>query len=56
MQFNVEWLKQWVEIDLSAEEIAADISRLLKAWENIQEQAKSANAPSIIYEEPDPLP
>jgi ribonuclease E len=39
----------------SAEEIAADISRLLKTWENIQEQAKSANAPSIIYEEPDLL-
>jgi ribonuclease E len=39
----------------SAEEIAADISRLLKTWESIQEQAKGANAPSIIYEEPDLL-
>jgi len=26
MQFNVEWLKQWVEIDLSAEEIAARLT------------------------------
>ena len=26
MQFNVEWLKQWVEIDLSADEIAARLT------------------------------
>ena len=39
----------------SAEEIAADISRLLKTWQKIQDQAKSASAPVSIYEEPDLL-
>jgi ribonuclease E len=40
----------------SAEEIAADIGRLTKAWENIQQSAKNGDpAPRVVYEEPDLL-
>ena len=39
----------------SAEEIAADISRLLKIWERIQAEAKAVSAPAAVYEEPDLL-
>jgi ribonuclease E len=39
----------------SAEEIAADIHRLLKVWDEIQESAKSGGAPRLVYEEPDLL-
>jgi ribonuclease E len=39
----------------SAEEIAADIARLVKTWEEITENAKSGGAPRLIYEEPDLL-
>ena len=39
----------------SAEEIAADIQRLTKAWESIQESAVGGGAPRVVYEEPDLL-
>ncbi len=39
----------------TAEEIAADISRLVKAWEEITEKAAGGGAPRAIYEEPDLL-
>ena len=39
----------------SAEEIAADISRLVKAWEGITAKATGGGAPRTIYEEPDLL-
>jgi ribonuclease E len=39
----------------SAEEIAADIQRLSKSWEGIQEMAAGGGAPRVIYEEPDLL-
>ena len=40
----------------SDEEIAADISRLLKAWEQIQEEeASQGQIPRAVYEEPDLL-
>ncbi|MFP3915712.1 MAG: ribonuclease E/G [Actinomycetota bacterium] len=39
----------------SSEEIAADISRLVKAWEEISAKAASGGAPRTIYEEPDLL-
>ncbi len=39
----------------SAEEIAADIHRLSKSWERIQESAAGGGAPRVVYEEPDLL-
>ncbi|HLU30833.1 MAG TPA: Rne/Rng family ribonuclease, partial [Acidimicrobiia bacterium] len=39
----------------SAEDIAADISRLVKTWEEVTEKASEGGAPRIIYEEPDLL-
>ncbi len=39
----------------SAEELAADISRLLKDWEKIQAQAANGGAPALIHEEPELL-
>jgi ribonuclease E len=39
----------------SAEELAADISRLLKGWEKIQEEAEKGGAPRLIHEEPELL-
>ncbi len=39
----------------SAEEIAADISRLVKSWEEITAKAASGGAPRAVYEEPDLL-
>ena len=39
----------------SAEEIAADISRLVKSWEEIKSKAEGGGAPRVIYEEPDLL-
>jgi ribonuclease E len=38
-----------------AEEIAADIGRLSKAWSSILESAEGGSAPRVIYEEPDLL-
>jgi ribonuclease E len=35
------------------EELARDVSRLAAQWENIQRQAKTANAPELLYGEPD---
>jgi ribonuclease E len=42
-------------LDASAEELAADISRLLKDWEKIQAEAASGGAPVLIHEEPELL-
>ena len=39
----------------SAEELAADISRLTKQWEAINEQAAKGEAPSLIHREPELL-
>jgi ribonuclease E len=39
----------------SAEELAADISRLTKQWAAIQEQAEAGQAPSLIHREPELL-
>ena len=39
----------------SAEELAADISRLLKEWEKIQEEAAKGGAPRLVHQEPDLL-
>src|SRR5690606_31939807 len=39
----------------SAEDIAADISRLVKIWDEIKEKAAHGGAPRVIYEEPDLL-
>ncbi|CAN5816354.1 hypothetical protein BH23ACT5_BH23ACT5_06090 [soil metagenome] len=39
----------------TAEEIAADISRLVKTWEKIAEKSAEGGAPRAIYEEPDLL-
>jgi ribonuclease E len=39
----------------SAEEIAADISRLVKTWEEITQKAADGGAPSVVYSEPDLL-
>jgi ribonuclease E len=39
----------------TAEEIAADIHRLTKAWERIQDESAGGNAPRAVYEEPDLL-
>ena len=39
----------------SAEDLAADISRLVKEWERIKEDAAKGGAPRLIYQEPDLL-
>lgn len=39
----------------SAEELAADISKLLKDWERIQTEAAGGDAPALIHEEPELL-
>jgi len=39
----------------SAEELAADISRLTKQWNSINEQAGTGEAPRLIHQEPDLL-
>jgi len=39
----------------SAEELAADISRLRKIWDQIQEEAKTGGAPRLVHEEPELL-
>jgi ribonuclease E len=39
----------------SAEEIAADISRLLKGWDRIQAEAVSGGAPRLVHQEPELL-
>ena len=37
----------------SEEELAHDVSRLSAQWESIDRKAKSANAPELLYSEPD---
>ncbi|HEX7266872.1 MAG TPA: Rne/Rng family ribonuclease, partial [Streptosporangiaceae bacterium] len=37
----------------SEEELAHDVSRLSAQWESIERKAKSANAPELLYSEPD---
>jgi ribonuclease E len=37
----------------SEEELANDVSRLSAQWESIERKAKSANAPELLYSEPD---
>jgi ribonuclease E len=37
----------------SEEELAHDVSRLSAQWESIERKAKSANAPDLLYSEPD---
>ncbi len=39
----------------SAEELAADISRLLKDWEKIESAADAGGAPRLVHEEPELL-
>ena len=39
----------------TAEALAADISQLVKIWDQIQEEAKSGGAPRLVHEEPDLL-
>ncbi len=39
----------------SAEELAADISRLLKIWGQIQQEAADGRAPRLVHEEPELL-
>jgi ribonuclease E len=39
----------------AAEELAADISRLVKGWERIQEEAAAGGAPRLIHDEPELL-
>jgi ribonuclease E len=39
----------------SAEELAADISRLGKVWDQIQEEAKTGGAPRLVHQEPELL-
>jgi ribonuclease E len=39
----------------SAEELAADISRLRKIWDQIQEESKTGGAPRRVHEEPELL-
>jgi ribonuclease E len=36
----------------TSEALAADISRLVKTWERIQEEARAGGAPRLIHEEP----
>jgi ribonuclease E len=37
----------------SAEELERDVARLTTQWETISKRAKTANAPALLYEEPD---
>jgi ribonuclease E len=37
----------------SAEELAADLERLKKAWESIKRKSRRARPPTILYEEPE---
>ena len=37
----------------SEEDLTRDISRLTAQWEDISEKAKTANAPALLYSEPD---
>lgn len=37
----------------SEEELSRDVTRLLAQWEDIQAKSKSANAPALLYAEPD---
>lgn len=37
----------------SEEELSRDVSRLKAQWENIKEKSTTANAPSLLYAEPD---
>jgi ribonuclease E len=39
----------------SAEELAADISRLRKVWDQIGEESKTGGAPRLVHQEPDLL-
>ena len=39
----------------SAEELAADISRLRKVWDQIGEESKNGGAPRLVHQEPDLL-
>jgi len=39
----------------SAEELAADISRLIKIWDRIQAEAVEGHAPRLVHEEPELL-
>ena len=39
----------------SAEELAADISRLRKVWDQIGEESKTGGAPRMVHQEPDLL-
>src|SRR5690606_11158709 len=39
----------------TAEELAADVSRLLKDWDKIQESAQGGGAPRLIHQEPELL-
>jgi ribonuclease E len=39
----------------TAEALAADISRLLKVWNQIQDEAKQGGAPRLVHEEPELL-
>ena len=39
----------------SAEELAADISRLRKIWDQIREEPKDGGAPRLVHQEPDLL-
>ena len=39
----------------SAEELAADISRLRKIWDQISEESKKGGAPRLVHEEPELL-
>ncbi len=42
-------------LNASAEDIAADIQRLVKAWEKIQSDSSGGGAPRLVYKEPDLL-
>jgi len=37
----------------SAEELEADLARVLEEWESIEKRSKKAKAPAVLYEEPE---
>jgi ribonuclease E len=37
----------------SADELGRDVARLLRQWEQVQQQAKASRAPQLLYREPD---
>jgi ribonuclease E len=37
----------------SAEELGRDVGRLLRQWEQVQQQARASRAPQLLYREPD---